>query len=163
MPSDTGLPHRPEFLSSIVPAQAQLSGLRVRYVPREEAGISGIIASGVKLNRGDNDASSDAHAPACHLVSKALNFGSVPFKNLKQYFGAAVLPLQPLPDQKGCLRYLALLEATSVADMKVDEVAADHGHDFVPLAGELSRLGDLQRRQLQGFRSSVVINMPRSV
>lgn len=139
-----------DFLSAIVPAQAQLSGLRVRYVLREEVGIIGIIASGIKLNRGDNDASADANAPVCHLVSKALNFGSVPFKNLKQYFGAAVLPLQPLPDQKGCLRYVALLEATSVADMKVDEVAADHGHDFVPLAGELSRLGDFAEASISG-------------
>lgn len=117
----------------------------------------------IKLNRGDNDASADANVPVCHLMSKALNFGSVPFKNLKQYFGAAVLPLQPLPDQKGCLRYVALLEATSVADMKVDEVAADHGHDFVPLAGELSRLGDFAEASISGVRSSVVINMPRSV
>jgi len=39
-----------------------------------------------------------------------------------------------------------------VADMKVDEVAADHGHDFVPLAKALACLSDLAEVSTSGVR-----------
>ena len=90
--------------------------------------VSMSAASCIELGRSDNDAAARGHSPLRHCTSKTLNFGPVPFKYLQKYFFAVVLPVQSLPDQQSVLRYLAPLKDAIVANMKVHEVATDHGH-----------------------------------
>ena len=119
--------------------------------------------SRMELSRRNNDAAARAHTPLRHVQGKTLNLGPVPFKYLQEDFGAAVLPIKPLSDKQCRLRYVALVQAASVTDVKVDEVAADQGMTL-DLLQESSRVSAiLQRCRFQGFRSAEVITMPRFV
>ena len=108
--------------------------------------MSGLSGSGIELSRRDNNSASRAHAALRHRQSKQLNLGPVPLEYLQEYFGVAVLPVQSLSDQQRGLRYVALFKAAGVPDMKVDEVAADHGHDFVPSRGGVTTFSVVRQK-----------------